>query len=188
MYLMKHNNQIIINLFILHLDPFLFPSSSLNNLQPYLELYGVIFVYDMRGELSRQAVEKLFMVCFFEVNNGQTECCKYSNTAFQLLLILQSVEPFTRDGIEREYSQLVQRLENRTHSTKGPVCAYLQFSYQSFFQAKDEVYSLPICSCSGELLFCNSMEQDSFSSLIQWFISESSLQSGTIFQIISSTT
>ena len=138
---MKHNNLIIINLFILHLDPFLFPSSSLDNLQPYLELYGVIFVYDMRGELSRQAVEKLFMVCFFEVNNGQTECCKYSNTAFQLLLILQSVEPFTRDGVEREYSQLVQRLENRTHSTKGSVYIFVVFLLVILSSERRSVFS-----------------------------------------------
>lgn len=36
-----------------------------------------------------------------------------------MLLILQSVDRLSREETEREYSRLVQKLENRTHNTEG---------------------------------------------------------------------
>lgn len=42
-----------------------------------------------------------------------------------MLLILQSVDQLSREETEREYSKLVQMLENRTHNTEGFVIKFI---------------------------------------------------------------
>lgn len=42
-----------------------------------------------------------------------------------MLLILQSVDRLSREETEREYSKLVQTLENRTHNTEGFVIEFI---------------------------------------------------------------
>lgn len=65
------------------------------------------------------SIEKLFLVIVCCLPYVQNECCKYPHSAFQLLLLLKSVDNMSKEDTEQEYSQLVRLLENRTHNVSN---------------------------------------------------------------------
>lgn len=96
----------------------------------------------MRIGTPLDAIEKLFI----------HECCKSPDVPFQILLALKPVDALTEEQVEKEYSHLVQLLENRAHNVQGgPVSS----------KVLDEVYELPICVGKSRFLFSDPSSEPS---------------------------